>query len=29
VTLAPEQPAQLFTNPDVALAIATTVRVRQ
>ena len=27
--LAPEQPAQLFANPDVALAIATTVRVRQ
>ena len=27
--LAPEQPAQRFANPDVALAIATTVRVRQ
>ncbi len=27
--LEPTQPAQLFANPDVALAIATTVRVRQ
>jgi transposase len=28
-TLTPEQPAQVVANPDVALAIATTVRVRQ